>query len=281
MVWKTVLLCLFIFNLSVILAQEDPATKVLYKIELHDGSTLIGNILFEDETQITLLTPSGLRIEVMKFQISRKQKYRDESDLEESDDSDPNMHRLFLSPTGRPLKTEQIYFSNYELFFPFIGIGITDFLSIAAGVTLVPGADHQLLLFAPKVTPLQAGNFYLSGGMVLLANIVEGETSGIVYSSATYGDKYDGVTVGLGYDFSDGEITDQPLFVFGVEVQISNSAKIITENWLSIEQEGSLLSFGVRFFGEQLSSDIALIYPTNNSGSGFPFLPWVSFTYIF
>ena len=43
-----------------------------------------------------------------------------------------------------------------------------------------------------------------------------------------------------------------------------------------------LLSGGIRFFGENLAADFALIFPLTGEGiEGFPFLPWIGFAYNF
>ena len=62
---------------------------------------------------------------------------------------DPNYSRLLFGPTGRPLKKGDGYFSDYELAFPGVAVGITDNLSIAGGISIVPGIriDEQLTRF--------------------------------------------------------------------------------------------------------------------------------------
>ena len=124
---------------------------------------------------------------------------------------------------------------------------------------------------------IKAESFFLSAGTYLLFNPSETEVFGIIYSAATFGDADNGVTLGVGYDFSDGEITDQPIIVLGGEIRISNHIKFISENWIIAQEDGNLLSFGLRFFGENFAGDFALLYPTDNSSRGFPFLPWVGF----
>jgi hypothetical protein len=79
----------------------------------------------------------------------------------------------------------------------------------------------------------------------------------------------------------DSELSDDPSLVIGGEVQLSNSIKLITENWFPPKMDGGLVSFGIRFFGESIAGDFGLMRSTNSSSSGFPFLPWVGFVYNF
>jgi hypothetical protein len=66
---------------------------------------------------------------------------------------DPNYSRLLFSPTGRPLRKGDGYFSDYELVFPGVAVGVTDHLSIAGGVSIVPGLrlSEQVAYVSPRL----------------------------------------------------------------------------------------------------------------------------------
>src|SRR5262245_9767297 len=66
---------------------------------------------------------------------------------------DPNYSRLLFAPTGRPLKKGDGYFSDYELVFPGVAVGVTDNFSIAGGVSIIPGLrlDRQVLYVSPRL----------------------------------------------------------------------------------------------------------------------------------
>ena len=72
------------------------------------------------------------------------------------------------------------------------------------------------------------------------------------------------------------------LFIVGGDIQISDFIKLISENYLLLEEEGATVvySSGVRFFGENLALDIGF-FGAIDSSKGWPFLPWVSFSYNF
>ncbi|MFQ5584937.1 MAG: hypothetical protein ACE5GL_10920, partial [Calditrichia bacterium] len=76
---------------------------------------------------------------------------------------------MLFAPTARPLKQGQGYFSVYQIFFPFVAVGVTDFFTLAGGVSLIPGARSQLLYVAPKITPLHLKKFDLAFGLLYLA----------------------------------------------------------------------------------------------------------------
>lgn len=56
--------------------------------------------------------------------------------------------------------------------------------------------------------------------------------------------------------------------MLGGELRISNSIKFI-------------LSLGIRFFSENLAADLGFVLPAGSRIKGFPFIPWVGFTYNF
>lgn len=275
------LLCVVWLSPRHLSAQNDTTFTYIFKIELNDGSVLIGNIHKQNSSSISIITLSGLHIDILKSQIADLELYDEEYSYSVPDGIDPNNNRLFLSPTGRPLKKGQAYFSVYELFFPFIGGGITNNFSMAGGVSLIPNASRQLIYIAPKLTPLVTEIFSFSTGVYFLFNPFESVAMGIAYGAGTLGNDDNGITIGVGYDFSDEEITDKPILVFGGEFRISEHIKFISENWLISRNNGNLLSFGLRFFGESFAGDFAMIYPTESRNRGFPFLPWVGFTYNF
>ncbi len=74
----------------------------------------------------------------------------------------------------------------------------------------------------------------------------------------------------------------QEYLILGGDVQLSNSVKLISENYIPIgTEDGSLLySFGIRFFGDNLSADLGFFGVTEET-EGWPFAPWVGFAYNF
>lgn len=135
--------------LSALFAQTD--STVIQRIVLTDGSELVGNIVHQDADSVTFRTASGLRASVPRKNIKEIRTTKGEWVGGEFRKTDPNQTRLFFAPTGRSLPQGKGYFSAYEIFFPMLAVGLTDFLTLAGGVTLIPGATQQAVYLAPKV----------------------------------------------------------------------------------------------------------------------------------
>ena len=276
----TILLFILI-SPSISFSQQDSANVEVRRIELKDGSVIIGTILSEDSVSIKFRTLSNIEMIIQKDQIIKIEVISGKIVKGELWIKDPNRTRLLFVPIARALKAGQGYFSDYEIFSPFVAVGITDFFSLAGGMTLFPGTDEQLFYIAPKIAPIHVKNFDMAAGVLYIKIPDEEEGAGIVYGVATYGTEDAGLTFGIGFGFAGGEFADKPIFELGGEYRISRSIKLITENWLIPDSEVQLLSLGIRFFGRSLTTDFGLIYPAGSDTEGFPFLPWVGFAYNF
>lgn len=261
--------------------QQSDTTSYTYQIELIDGSVLIGKIISEDEHTIKFLTNSNVEMSIPVKQVRKKEKVSGRIVKGQLWRSDPNRTRLFFTPTGKALKAGQGYFSVYEIFFPTVAVGITNYIAVAGGISLFPGSSEQILYFAPKVTPVQVEKFDLSAGVLLLKVPDENETAGILYGVSTYGTENSSLTLGIGFAFSGGEFADKPVFALGGEARLGRYTKLISENWLIPNSDVQIISLGIRFFGENLAADFALIYPLGSDIEGFPFVPWIGFAYNF
>ncbi|MCX6142276.1 MAG: hypothetical protein NTZ35_03560 [Ignavibacteriales bacterium] len=264
-------------------AQHDTSevTKV-YRLLLIDGSEIVGTILKEDSAQVEFQSVSKISMLVPRNQIKTIVPLRGSVVDGEFRRSDPNYTRLFFAPTGRALKNGQGYFSAYEIFFPFVAIGIGDIVTLAGGMSLIPGASNQIFYFAPKITPLHLQNFDLSAGVLYINALGSGFSGGgIVYGVGTYGSSDHALTVGLGWGFAGGEIANKPILLLGGELRLSNSIKLISENWIPPGTDLVVYSFGFRFFGENLAADLGFFRPSKMETGGFPFIPWIGFAYNF
>jgi hypothetical protein len=128
----------------------------------------------------------------------------------------------------------------------------------------------------PKFRFLHLKNFDFSAGFIY-AHVTESDF-GVTYGIASYGSSKASLTLGIGWGYVDEEFSDKPFILAGGEVQLSNSVKLITENWFV--PDGGIISFGIRFFGESLAADFSLATVTEET-DGFPFIPWIGFAYNF
>ncbi len=281
----TVLSLCIIFMLTLSLqvyAQEEILSTELKTFIMKDGLEVVGFIEKQDSLTIQVRTQSNVLVQIPIEEIDKILPFTGEKVTRTEIKRDPNNTRLLFAPTARPLKSGSGYFSAYELFFPFVAIGVADFLTFAGGVSLIPGAQNQAIYIAPKITPIHNDMYGISIGALYL-NSLGGmsEGIGIVYGVGTYGESDKAVSFGLGWGFSGEDFSNKPIIMLGGELQVSNSVKLITENWIPPDSDIAIVGFGIRFFGEKLAADIGLLYPAGSEMNGFPFIPWLGFAYNF
>jgi hypothetical protein len=218
---------------------------------------------------------------------------------------DSNATRLLFSPTGRPLARGEGYVSDHMLVFPGVSYGITNNVSIAAGVSVIPGLDldEQVVYVAPKLGKQFSENVAVSGGFLYgRAGMDEATSLGLGYGVATLGPPKGSLTFGAGVFRSDSErysseyvrgawqsqkrhvIEHTPLVILGGAAQISRRIALVSENWMILDDDFDLhrqpFALGVRFLGDRLSADLGVVLVGELLDEGFP-LPWVSISYRF
>jgi hypothetical protein len=247
-------------------------------VTLKDGSTIYGRILAVDGDTVTFQSQAG-NIQLSLGAI-RGIKEIATADVREGEYwfPNPNYTRLFFAPTGQMLKKGEGYFSDYELFFPGFAYGLTDNVSIGGGISLFPaGIEDQVYYLTPKVGFSISDKVHLATGMLLAST--QGETGGIYYGVGTFGDGNASVTLGGGYGFSGGKIESKPVGMIGGEFRIARRVGLVTENYLlPVSENNVLYSFGLRFMGEKITTDLALV---NVVGSGVIGVPYVDFVFRF
>jgi hypothetical protein len=270
-------ICFLFILITNVLAQSDSLD--VKKIILTDDSEFMGTIVSETDEIIYFKSIGGLEIDIKKSMIKEIKEVEGTWKGGEFRRTDPNQTRLLFAPSARTLPQGRGYFSVYEIFFPMLAYGVTDFVTLAGGMSLFPGVDEQLLYLAPKVRFAHSEQLDISGGILYISAFNEIDL-GISYGVISYGSPTASFTGGLGWGFAEGEWSNNPFVMLGAEFQVSNVTKLITENWFPPEVDWGLLSFGIRFFGESLAADFALMTTTEASGS-WPFFPWLGFAYNF
>jgi hypothetical protein len=193
--------------------------------------------------------------------------------------ADPHTTRLFFAPTGRMLAAGEGYYSNTYLLLNSVNAGVTNRLSLGGSVTLIPDSRSQLAWFTPKVGLIANDNLNVAvGGLFGYVGFADepGDRSfGVLYGVSTFGDVNASVTTGLGWGYVGGTLSGSPAAMVGGSVRVSKRAALITENYKFPSDDHALLGYGVRFFGEKLSVDLAFFNYTEEMI--FPGLPFVSF----
>ena len=272
----TIFMQIFLFTLLLTtlgFGQEDSLKT--WRITMQDGSELVGNIVDENDEKIWFITHSGLELSIDRAKVVEIEAVKGSWKKGKFTIEDPNTTRLFFAPSAKTLEKGAGYFSIYEIFFPMLAIGITDFFTFSGGMSLFPGSDEQILYVAPKVRLLHTKEVDFSTG--ILYAILFDENFGIAYGVGTFQKSGYAVTGGMGWGFVDGDFSSTPVVMLGLEAGLSRRLKFISENWFVPVEDGGLLSFGLRFFGKYLAADFGLMKPLEST-DGFPFLPWIGFT---
>ena len=245
-------------------------------ITMRDGSSLIGRIVSAGTDSVDFQMGIG-RVSVPIKDI-REITEADSDAMHEGEYwfPNPNSTRLFFAPTGHMLKKGEGYFSDYVLIFPGFAYGLTDNVSIGGGISLIPGElENQIYYFTPKVGVSLSEKVHVSTGFLLAGT--RGGTGGVGYGVGTFGDGDASATVGVGWGFAGGEIQNKPLAMLGGEARVSRRIAFVTENYLlPIESDNNIIySFGVRFMGEKLTTDLALVNSSGGNGIGVPYVDFV------
>ena len=292
---------------TVATAQRQPIprdTNITHVLYLADGSTLVGKLLSRDSTMVQFQTNGGL----FSVPVSRVKEIREVRPADVKGDEywfpDANETRLFFAPTGRMLKKGEGYYSNtYLLLQNFVG-GVSDAFTLGGGFSIVPSDDffnQNIYYVTPKIGLYNRPKTNVAvGALVGLSPGLSdwdsrGESFGILYGVATRGGPDASMTAGVGYGFHNGDFQDLPLFMLGGAVRSSRRVSLVTENYLTWTKQGNytycpaypcppptyshnaegVLSYGLRFMGEKLSTDFALWNAT--SEFIFPGIPYIAF----
>jgi hypothetical protein len=201
----------------------------------------------------------------------------------------PAETRLFFAPTGRMLDKGEGYFSDTYLFFlNFVG-GLTRRVTLGGGFSVFPTGDFtdNILYLTPKVGLVQTPRFNLAAGALLgfagFGSIDLGggnsNSFGILYSVATAGSSDASVTFGAGVAYAGSDFANRPLLMLGGEKRVARRVSLVTENYALPGDNGSLVSYGVRFFGDRLSTDLAFwnLFGVEDPDPVFPGIPYVAF----
>jgi len=242
-------------------------------LTLVDGSKIFGRVESVSADSVTFLTQAG-RLQLAIGQIKDVKTVSADPNAREDWFPNPNATRLFFAPTGQMLKQGEGYFSDYELFFPGIAYGVTDNITLGGGVSLFPAAiEDQIYYVTPKIGVSVNDRVHVATGALIIGTS-EG-TGGILYGVGTFGDGNGSVTIGGGYGFAGGKIQSKPVGMVGGELRVASRLALVTENYLLPVSENNLLySFGLRFMGENITTDLAL---ANVSGSDIIGIPYVDF----
>jgi len=260
-----------------------PDSGFIQILNLNDGSVYFGAIVELKDNNLVFRTDiGGLNIPFYKIE-SLETVPKDKIIRGKYWFPNPNATRLFFAPTAKMLKKGEGYFADYYIFFPSISYGITDNIILGGGCSLIPGLPlhRQILYFTPKIGINANLIFDLAGGalVIKIPDFDDGEsnpTVGIIYGVGTLGEAEQSLTLGLGYGFVGEQLADNPMMMIGGETRIARHLALVSENWILPGVDNPLISYGVRFFSQKISVDLAFIN-TLGEDAIFPGFPYVDF----
>ena len=257
---------------------QQPGSTTMYELVLSDGSRVYGTVEKETDDEVVLRTSSGVIVTAQRLQIVTLKPVTGRIVRGEFQRSDPNRTRLFFAPTGRALKKGEAYLGVYQVFVPSLQVGVTDRFSIGGGTPLLIFDDgwERPYWVTPKVQLLDAERVQVAAGVFHAFN-PSGDSGGIAYGVATAGSHIGSISGGAGVAYTDGGDRSFVAMIGG-DRQIARNIKVITENYV-VQGGNGVLSFGFRFFGEQLSADLGLAFPIG--GDELFAFPVVNFVYAF
>jgi len=172
--------------------------------------------------------------------------------------NDSNDTRLLLGPTARSLKRGEAYIDDVSLFFPSIQVGLSDRVSIGAGIpVMLPPIDirpGEAVWITPKLQVFRGHKTQAAVGLV--HTVVLGHHAGLAYGVATHGTSDAAVTLGLGLAYPNVE-RQRPIALLGAEKRVSPRIKLITENYLGSFYGDAYLSAGVRYIHRRRTLDLS------------------------
>jgi hypothetical protein len=257
-------------------AQATPA--VTHLIRTTQGSTFLGRVL-QDRPDSLIFETSGGVLALPRFMIAELRSVAPgEMHGNEYWFPHPSATRLFFAPTGRMIRKGEGYYSNTYLFLNGVYGGVTDNVTIGGSVTLFPSSGQQIGYLTPKLGVYASDNLNVAVGALLGYNGFvdtgsDAQHFGLLYSVATYGSVDANGTVGIGWGYSGSGLARSPAVMLGGAARVSRRTALITENYIvsTSSHTEALLGYGVRFFGEKLSVDLAFLNSPNEMVfPGFP-----------
>jgi hypothetical protein len=275
-------------------------------ITLKDGGTLVGTVVREDETSVTLRTASGAELKLPREAIgSRELRGAETRPPASSPFSDPNESRLMFAPTGRPLGKGNGYFSDHYVLFPGFAYGLTKNLSVAGGVSVVPalGISEQVFYVSASSAwrlgdkaSLALGGLYaggpdedIRGGAALFGVTTFGHSDrslslGVAWLAAREEEYVYSRRGELVESRSEWRFRDAPVVMVGGSLRVARNLSLVSESWLFLGKDFDLsqqpFGLSLRFFSGRISADVGFVLVADILDEGFP-VPWLSFSYHF
>lgn len=280
-----IILIMFFAPLGLKAQTQLPDSTQQYRIETVDGNEYIGFIVEQNNDVVIFKTERMGTITLLKADI-KKIALINVSQLKNGEYwfENPQSTRYFWQPNAYGLKKGEGYYQNVWILFNQVSVGITDNVSIGAGIVplfLFAGASSPIWI-TPKVSiPIKRDKVNISGG-ALMGTILGEENSnfGIAYSTITFGSRDKNISLGGGYGYAGGDWADAPTFSLSAMIRVGKRGYFLTENYYigSAEEDLMLFFLGGRRMIKNSGIDFGVLIPTQTDGY-LVAIPWLGVTF--
>jgi len=281
---KYILLTAFLVVSTLAGAQNIKDNKTLYRIETVDGNEYVGTIMLDSADIFIMKTASLGEIKIRKSDVKRLTEVSNtEIKRGEFWFDNPQATRYFWQGNGYGLKKGEGYYQNVWIFFNQFSYGITDNISIGAGIVplfLFAGAPTPVWITPKLSIPVIENKFNVGAGALLGTVIGEDEAGfGIAYGTTTFGDRNTNVSLGVGYGYVSGEWANVPTFSLSAMIRTGQRGYILTENYFigGVDENGIILFVGGRRLIKNSGLDFGLMIPGFTDSTLFA-IPWLGLT---
>lgn len=283
-------------------AQDTTTTKpvVATTIYLKDGTQLRGTLLEETTETIRIKTDNLGEMTLSLDKVERVERHS--GGFYKNGRywiSNPHSTRYFFAPSALSLRKGEGYYQNAYIFVNSASVGVTDHFTMGGGFVLNPTfRDWQVIFLTPKISFPSQSNVTFGAGVIAIGVFnkqyrydyqtgqelpakIEANLGGIVYGNVTFGGVERNGSIGLGWGFANEDLASRPVLNLSYMSRIGRKMGFVTENWIIVPGGGdggvSILSGGVRFFGDRTSIDLAVLVPAGAGLDTFIAIPYVDF----
>lgn len=266
--------------------QTEQDTTKLYKVETKDGNEYVGHITFQNKEIVRLKTEKLGELSFNQKDISKIIQITKDK-LEGGVMSYGKLHssRYFCSSNGYGLGKGNAYYQNMWIFYNQFGYGITNNISIGAGIVplfLFAGANSPAWI-TPKLTfPIVKDRVNIGVG-ILAATVIGAstKTTGFAYGVTTFGNGNNNISLGVGYGYYGSSWADRPVIALNGKVRVGKRSYLMSENYYINVSNGEyivLSLFGGRSLIRKVALDYGLVFPVYKDMNNFFAIPWLGVT---
>ena len=280
--------CILAFTFIIVntpCAAQHSSEQVLYNIQTKDGNGYTGYIVKSDSLKLLFRDGKLGEIAIQKSEISTMAPL-DAKQLKKGKywTGNPQSTRYFFSPDGYGLSKGEGYYQNLWVLANSFAVGLTDYLSIGAGAIplfLIAGAPTPAWLTAKISIPVVKNKVNLGAG-ILTGTVfgVEKSGFGIFYGISTFGSRDRNISLGLGYGFSGGSVSNAPMINVNGMYRIGARSYLLTENYFLPDGSNTslMMMLGARQIIKDAGLDYGLVFPAGSGINGVVAIPWLGIT---